>query len=241
MAKPARLGDFAKATAPVESQTPKEAKSAQLPEDVEFQLPKFELDLGFFIQKGNEPFTEESLIAKVFGEEGKRLSQPEQIYVLLNAMQDLEVVAPLNFECEHCGHENPIAVELAKVMKTSSSSKERFFIEYTGKDNKGGEHGTHYIFEFVRPEIIQDVSHIDSPTASIGMFMLQWLDAHNQGEDFDILKMRLVDFLAVAKLFGEKMFGVLFETKFKCAKCKKQNTQEFGISLKDLVDILNEI
>lgn len=235
MAKPARLGDFAKATAPAESQTPKESKSAQLPEDVEFQLPKFELDLGFFIQKGNEPFTEESLIAKVFGEEGKRLSQPEQIYVLLNAMQDLEVVAPLNFECQHCGHENPIAVELAKVMKTSSSSKERFFIEYNGKDNK------HYIFEFVRPEIIQDVSHIDSPTASIGMFMLQWLDAHNQGEDFDILKMRLVDFLAVAKLFGEKMFGVLFETKFKCAKCKKQNIQEFGISLKDLVDILNEI
>lgn len=235
MAKPARLGDFAKATnstAPVNEEAPKETK---LPQDVEFQLPKFELDLGFFIQKGNEPFTEESLIAKVFGEEGKRLSQPEQIYVLLNAMQDLEVVAPLNFECEHCGHENPIAVELAKVMKTSSSSKERFFIEYTGKDNK------HYIFEFVRPEIIQDVGHIDSPTASIGMFMLQWLDAHNQGDDFDILKMRLVDFLAVAKLFGEKMFGVLFETKFKCAKCKKQNTQEFGISLKDLVDILNEI
>lgn len=235
MAKPARLGDFAKATAPVESQAPQKPKEAKLPADVEFQLPKFELDLGFFIQKGNEPFTEESLIAKVFGEEGKRLSQPEQIYVLLNAMQDLEVVAPLNFECEHCGHENPIAVELAKVIKTSSSSKERFFIEYTGKDNK------HYIFEFVRPEIIQDVGHIDSPTASIGMFMLQWLDAHNQGDDFDILKMRLVDFLAVAKLFGEKMFGVLFETKFKCAKCKKQNTQEFGISLKDLVDILNEI
>lgn len=234
MAKPARLGDFAKATAPgnEEANTPKETK---LPPDVEFQLPKFELDLGFFITKGNEPFTEESLIAKVFGEEGKRLSQPEQIYVLLNAMQDLEVVAPLNFECEHCGHENPIAVELAKVMKTSSSSKERFFIEYTGKDSK------HYLFEFVRPEIIQDVGHIDSPTASIGMFMLQWLDAHNQGDDFDILKMRLVDFLAVAKLFGEKMFGVLFETKFKCAKCKKQNTQEFGIGLKDLVDILNEI
>ena len=236
MAKPARLGDFAKATnstAPIaEESKPAETK---LPPDVEFQLPKFELDLGFFITKGNEPFTEESLIAKVFGEEGKRLSQPEQIYVLLNAMQDLEVVAPLNFECEHCGHENPIAVELAKVMKTSSSSKERFFIEYTGKASK------HYIFEFVRPEIIQDVGHIDSPTASIGMFMLQWLDAHNQGEDFDILKMRLVDFLAVAKLFGEKMFGVLFETKFKCAKCKKQNTQEFGISLKDLVDILNEI
>lgn len=232
-AKPARLGDFAKATAPIaEESKPAESK---LPPDVEFQLPKFELDLGFFISKGNEPFTEESLIAKVFGEEGKRLSQPEQIYVLLNAMQDLEVVAPLNFECEHCGHENPIAVELAKVMKTSSSSKERFFIEYSGKDNK------HYIFEFVRPEIIQDVGHIDSPTASIGMFMLQWLDAHNQGDDFDILKMRLVDFLAVAKLFGEKMFGVLFETKFKCAKCKKQNTQEFGISLKDLVDILNEI
>lgn len=237
MAKPARLGDFAKAnnsTAPT-TEEQKESKSAQLPVDVEFQLPKFELDLGFFIQKGNEPFTEESLITKVFGKEGKRLSQPEQIYVLLNAMQDLEVVAPLNFECQHCGHENPIAVELAKVMKTSSSSKERFFIEYNGKDNK------QYIFEFVRPEIIQDVSHIDSPTASIGMFMLQWLDAHNQGEDFDILKMRLVDFLAVAKLFGEKMFGVLFETKFKCAKCKKQNTQEFGISLKDLVDILNEI
>ena len=232
-AKPARLGDFAKATAPIAEES-KQAES-KLPPDVEFQLPKFELDLGFFITKGNEPFTEESLIAKVFGEEGKRLSQPEQIYVLLNAMQDLEVVAPLNFECEHCGHENPIAVELAKVMKTSSSSKERFFIEYTGKDSK------HYIFEFVRPEIIQDVGHIDSPTASIGMFMLQWLDAHNQGDDFDILKMRLVDFLAVAKLFGEKMFGVLFETKFKCAKCKKQNTQEFGISLKDLVDILNEI
>lgn len=235
MAKPARLGDFAKATAPTESQAPQNPKESKLPPDVEFQLPKFELDLGFFISKGNEPFTEESLIAKVFGEEGKRLSQPEQIYVLLNAMQDLEVVAPLNFECEHCGNENPIAVELAKVMKTSSSSKERFYIEYTGKDNK------HYIFEFVRPEIIQDVGHIDSPTASIGMFMLQWLDAHNQGDDFDILKMRLVDFLAVAKLFGEKMFGVLFETKFKCAKCKKQNTQEFGISLKDLVDILNEI
>lgn len=234
MAKPARLGDFAKATAP-ETAKPAEPKETKLPPDVEFQLPKFELDLGFFITKGNEPFTEESLIAKVFGEEGKRLSQPEQIYVLLNAMQDLEVVAPLNFECEHCGHDNPIAVELAKVMKTSSSSKERFFIEYTGKDAK------HYIFEFVRPEIIQDVGHIDSPTASIGMFMLQWLDAHNQGDDFDILKMRLVDFLAVAKLFGEKMFGVLFETKFKCAKCKKQNTQEFGISLKDLVDILNEI
>lgn len=234
MAKPARLGDFAKATSP-ETAKPAELKETKLPADVEFQLPKFELDLGFFIQKGNEPFTEESLIAKVFGDEGKRLSQPEQIYVLLNAMQDLEVVAPLNFECEHCGHDNPIAVELAKVMKTSSSSKERFFIEYTGKDSK------HYIFEFVRPEVIQDVGHIDSPTASIGMFMLQWLDAHNQGDDFDILKMRLVDFLAVAKLFGEKMFGVLFETKFKCAKCKKQNTQEFGISLKDLVDILNEI
>jgi len=127
------------------------------------------------------------------------------------------------------------AENLFKLCKGGMIEKERFFIEYTGKDGK------HYIFEFVRPEIIQDVGHIDSPTASIGMFMLQWLDAHNQGDDFDILKMRLVDFLAVAKLFGEKMFGVLFETKFKCAKCKKQNTQEFGISLKDLVDILNEI
>ena len=238
MAKPARLGDFAKRANSQnshDSQDPQNTESVNLPKPEEFQLPKFELDLGFFISKGNEPFTVESLIEKVFGEQGKRLSQPEQVYVILNALQDLEVVAPLNFECEHCHFENPIAIELAKVMKTFSSSKEHFFIEYSGKDGK------HYIFEFKRPEEIKDVDHIESPTASIGMFMLQWLDAHNQGEDFDILKMRLVDFLAVAKLFGEQMFGVLFEAKFKCVKCKKQNTQEFGIGLKDLVNILNEI
>lgn len=222
--KPQRLGDFAKA---------KPSSQGSLPSDVEYQLPTFELDLQFFLSKGNEPFTEESIIQKVFGDDGKRLSQPEQIYVLLNAMKDLEIVAPLNFDCEHCGHQNPIAIELAKVMKTQNSPKDHFFIEYNN--------GKHYIFEFKRPEAIQDVSHIDSPIASIGMFMLQWLDAHNQGEDFDILKIRLVDFLAIAKLFGEKMFGVTFEANFKCSKCKKSNKQEFGISLKDLVDILNEI
>ena len=82
--KPQRLGDFAKV---------KQSSQGSLPRDVEYQLPYFELDLQFFLSKGNEPFTEESIIQKVFGDEGKRLSQPEQIYVLLNAMKDLEIVA----------------------------------------------------------------------------------------------------------------------------------------------------
>ena len=224
-AKPARLQDFAKA----------ESKPSGLPPDETFTLPEFELTLDFFLSKGKEQFTVESIIKKVFGDEGKRLSQPEQIYILLNAMKDLEIVAPLQFECSHCGATNPVAIELVKVMKTSGESKSHFYLEFDGSDNK------HYIFEFNRPKEILETPEVTSAVAGIGMFMLQWLDAHNQGEDFDVLKMKLKDFLTLANLFGEKMFGVTFTSKFKCAKCKKQDEQEFSVTLSDLVDILNEI
>lgn len=231
--KPARLQDFAKdATSKVEETS---SATNKLPKDESFQLPEFELTLDFFLSKGKEQFTVESIIKKVFGEQGKRLSQPEQIYILLNAMKDLEIVAPLQFECEHCGTVNPIAIELVKVMKSSGTPKERFYLGFTGVDDK------HYIFGFVRPQEIMETPEVTSAVAGIGMFMLQWLDAHNQGEDFDVLKLKLKDFLTLANLFGEKMFGVSFNTKFKCSKCKKQNEQEFSVTLNDLVDILNEI
>lgn len=205
------------------------SKESKLPKDELFELPTFNLNLGFLINKGNEPFTVESLLNSAFGDTHLRLSEPEKIFVLLNAMKDLEIIAPLQFECEHCGKANPIAVELYKVMKSSGTPKSHFFIEHKG-----------YIFEFKRPQEIKEIATY-SPTATIAMFMLQWLEAHNQGEDFDILNMPLADFLEIAKIFGDKMFGVEFSTKFKCAKCKKENNQDFAVTIQDVVAILNEL
>lgn len=227
MTKPVRLQDIVQQSKQIVEST--KVEKQQLPKDELFELPEFTLNLEFLLEKGDQQFTVESLLEKAFKGNFKNLSQPEQIYVLLSAMQDLEIIAPLEFECEHCGTQNPIAIELAKVMSTQGKSLLHFFIKHK-----------QYILEFRRPDEIL-THNLSSPVASIGMFMLQWLEAHNQGEGFDPLKMPLSDFIAIAQLFSEKMFGLTFNTKFKCAKCKKQNEQEFNVTLDDVASILNEI
>lgn len=224
--KPPRLSDYAKQ----KSESLAVPANSGLPQDELFQLPEFKLDLGFFIEKGDQPLTVEMLLNKVFGDSAKTLTEPEQLYVLLTAMKDLEVVAPVEVQCEHCGATNPVACSLVESMKTAGTSKSHFFIGY--KD---------YILEFVRPAELIDLSHVTSPMANIGMFMIQWLDAHNQGPDFDILKMPFADFIEIAKLFAEKMFSVKFQTTFKCAKCKKKSESRFAVAMQDVVNILNEL
>lgn len=227
MTKPVRLQDMVSQSKQIVEST--KVENQQLPKDELFELPEFVLNLEFLLSKGEEQFTAESLLEKAFKGQHRNLSQPEQIFVLLKAMEDLEIVAPLEFDCMHCNETNPVAIELVKVMQTSGNSLLHFFIKHK-----------QYILEFRRPDELLTHS-LSSPVASIGMFMLQWLEAHNQGEDFDPLKMPISDFIAIAQLFSEKMFGLSFETKFKCAHCKKQNTQEFSVTLDDVVTVLNEI
>lgn len=224
--QPKRLQSIAKEKKETQTKTPK---------DVEFKFPKFELNLSFFLEKGSEKFTPKTLIEKAFGEIGESLTAPEQVFLLLRAMEDLEVVAPLKFECEHCSGENPIALNLPKVMQPEGRALSHFFVEFTSKKS-----GKHYIFEFERPAKIIEIDKIESTMAASGLFLLQWLSAHNQGEDFDVLKLPIADFLELAERFGNKMFSVNFETKFKCHHCKKMNSQEFGVTLEDLTAILNE-
>lgn len=209
---------------------PTRPKEPKVSSSEDFELPQFELNLEFFLNKGDEDFTEETLVEKALGDIGKRLTPAEQVYVILDALKDLEVVAPLELECEHCGTVNPVAIELAKVMKVEGESKSKFYIDY-------GD----YTFEFVRPEEVHDTSKVSSSVASLGMFMLQWLNAHNQGPDFDILKMKLSEFLELAKLFGEQMLGVSFESKISCSKCSKNIQEEFSVTMEDLVSILNDM
>lgn len=203
----------------------------KIPEPVKFELPKFELNLGFFINKGDKSFTTETLLREVFGDQNYNSFTPaEQMYVILKAMEDLEIIAPLELACPHCESNNNVAVNLPKSMKETGTSLQEFHLLQDG-----------YHFKFLRPENIEDTSHIKSRVASIGLFMMQWLDAHNQGEDFDLLKMPLSDLLKILEEFGKNLFGVSFETTCKCSKCSKKFKSEFDIGLQDLVDILNEI
>lgn len=209
----------------------KKSETKGLPNPVKFGLPKFELNLGFFLNKGNEPFTVDSLLRAVFGDQNAYQFTPaEQMYVILKAMEDLEIIAPIPMQCPHCNETYTAAVNLPKAMKTKGESLQEFYIE-EGK----------YMLKFVRPQRIEDTSNITSPVASIGVFMLQWLDAHNQGEDFDVLKMPLPDMLKILEKFGEFLFGVSFDVMSKCDKCGKKHNHQFEVGLQDLVDILNEI
>lgn len=231
MAEIKRLQEISKKTGNGEkNENAGKSRSKQLPEPVKFDLPKFELNLEFFLKKGNEPFTPESLIQAVFGDKGTQFTPAEQLYVILKAMEDLEVIAPLKFECPHCEKEFTAAVNLPKAMKTRGESFQEFHLQ-EGK----------YVFKFTRPQQIGDVSGIESLVASSGMFMLQWLEAHNQGEDFDILKMPLPEFLKIVTKFGEFMFGVSFDVMLECGHCRKKSPQEFEVSIADLANIINEI
>lgn len=211
--------------------------SSNLPNDIEFQLPEFELNLDFFMNRGNEDFTVASFVQKAFGDVGSRLTPTEQVFITVKALQDLEIIAPLEFQCEHCNANNPVAIELAKVMQVHGSSKDKFFIQFASlKDPKNL-----YIFEFHRPVKFIEVKDISSNIANVGLFMLQWLEAHNQGENFDVTKMQIKDFIELVRLFGTKMLDVTFHTEFKCNKCKKNNKQEFSIQMQDLIDVLNDL
>lgn len=227
--KPKRLTD---SLASPQEEAP---KKFEIPKDEPFDLPNLQLNLAFFLHKGKEPFTVQTLIEHALGSDGFKLTQSEQIYVILNAMKDLDLVAPLEFECAHCDAKNPVALNLPRVMKSTGQAKSHFFIEHLAKN------GNKIILEFQRPEKIREVEGISSNIASLGVFMLQWLVAHNQGENFDITKLDLATFVEILNKFGEKMFGVEFKMKTRCAICKQNFSQDFQVTLEDLVQVLNEM
>lgn len=205
-------------------------------QDQEFVLPEFELNLGFFLSKKDKKFTPISLLKQAFGESYKQLTPNERVFVLLTAMQDLGIVAPLEIECKHCGFKNPVAVDLFNSMKIEGTSLSKFYVQFTGAKSK-----IDYIFEFTRPQEIREPEGLDSSLASIGVFMLQWLTKHNQSEHFDIFKMNMQDFIELVTRFGRKMFGITFETTVSCANCKQEFQDEFELTVNDLTAVLNEI
>lgn len=197
---------------------------------VSFELPKAKLDLEFFLKRGTLKYTPDQVIEEIFGEEGFKMTENEKVYSVLKALEDLELAMPFEFTCEHCGTANPIAVEVAKVMKTDGEPKSQFTIEF---DN--------YIFKFDRPEKVQDTLSEDAGLAGIGMYMMQWLVGHNQGPNFEFIHLKIGTIIKLAKLFSMNMFTTEFTVESKCAKCGGQIKEEFGVSMQDLTTLINEL
>lgn len=214
---------------PLSSRT-KKTKIEKLDASI-FQIPEANLDLDFFVRKGDHKFTPKELTLELFGEPGLSMTEPEKVYATVKALEDLEIALPFEFECSGCGQVNPIAVEIAKVMQTEGTPKNHFSIEFED-----------YFFEFERPKEILDPFTSDNHNlASIGMHIMMWLVGHNQGKDFEFLKLKIGVIIKLAKLFAEQMFRVSFKIENKCGKCHHPITEEFGVSMEDLTNAINDL
>lgn len=197
-------------------------------------LPEAKLDLEFFLKRGERKYTADEVIGEIFGEEGFRMTEQEKVYSVLKALEDLELAMPFEFECPKCKGNNPIAVEVAKVMKSEGVSKERFVIAFDD-----------YIFEFDRPEVVKETivagGERAGGLAEIGMYMMQWLIGHNQGPDFEFIHLSIGTIIKLAKEFSRHMFSISFEMDSKCAHCKSDIHEEFGVSMDDIAALVNEL
>lgn len=199
------------------------------PKSDEFVLPEATIDLEFFLKKNGQDLQADDLIREIFGHEGLSMTENEKVYCLLKAMEDLELIMPFEFECKECHTKNPIAIEVARVMKASGTPKKSFTIEFED-----------YIFQFERPEVIKEVEGIEG-LAAVGMYMLQWLVGHNQGKDFEFVHLKIGTIIKLGKLFADEMFQVYFEVNSQCAKCQAPLKEEFRVSMDDLSSIVNEL
>lgn len=215
--------------------TPKATNKMKLPTgETLYTLPTAKLDLEFFLKRGEQKYTADQVIQEIFGTEGFRMTENEKVYAVLGALEDLEMAMPFEFECPKCQTKNPIAVEVAKVMRPHGVSKERFTIAFDS-----------YIFEFDRPERVQETIIAGSERvgglAEIGMYMMQWLVGHNQGPDFEFIHLKIGTIIKLAKEFSKHMFTVDFEVDSKCASCGGPIKEEFGVSMDDIVTLINEL
>lgn len=205
-----------------------------LKEANEFILPSAKLDLEFFLKRGDQKYTADQVIQEIFGEEGFRMTENEKVYSVLKALEDLEMAMPFEFECPKCQTKNPIAVEVAKVMKPNGTPRERFTIAFDS-----------YIFEFDRPAHVQETIVAGEERvgglAEIGMYMMQWLVGHNQGPDFEFVHLKVGTIIKLAKEFSKFMFTVNFEVDSKCANCGGPIKEEFGVSMDDITTLINEL
>lgn len=206
-------------------------KATASPDD--FILPEGKLDLEFFLKREDQQYTPDQIIHEVFGQEGFKMTEQEKVYALLKAMESLEITMPFEFICESCTKANPIAVEVAKVMQTSGTSKQRFrvSVKHNNKD---------YIFELDRPDHLQDTSSMKG-LAAVGMYILQWLVGHNQGPDFDFLQLPLPVIIKLAEAFNNEIFHVNFHVDSKCAFCKADIKQDFFVGMQDLAEVINQL
>lgn len=211
---------------PLSARTPKISKAKN--DDSLYKFPEAKLDLEFFLKKGRENYTPDEIIEQIFGSEGFRLTEQEKVYNVLKAIEDIELIMPFEFECPHCHEKNQIAIEVAKVMKSEGTPKQKFRIEFDD-----------YIFEFDRPEHIQETD--GSNLADIGLFIMQWLVGHNQGKDFEFVNLKIGTIIKLVKYFSNEMFRVSFEAESKCAHCGGEIKEEFGVSMNDITTIINDL
>lgn len=204
-------------------------KIAERPKDnKEFKFPEAKIDLEFFLKKGHEKYSPEQVIGEMFGEEGFSLTPQEKVYNVLKALEDLEFVMPFAFECPNCGSHNTVAVEVAKVMTTEGTPKKEFTIEFDD-----------FIFKFERPDFLQETP--GESLADVGMFIMQWLVGTNQGPNFEFIHLKLKDILELARRFSEEMFKVNFRMETSCHQCQYKIEDNFGVSLEDLTELINEL
>lgn len=194
-----------------------------------FTLPEGKLDLEFFLKRNGVKYSADQIIGEVFGEDGFKMTEQEKVYSLLKAMESLEITMPFEFICQSCQKPNPIAVEVTKVMTTEGTPKQTFTIEVQD-----------YIFQFERPHHIQDTQQVPG-LAGVGMYMLQWLVGHNQGQDFEFVHLPIPVIIKLAEAFAEQMFKVSFHVDSKCSFCKEDIKEDFLISVQDLSEVINEL
>lgn len=204
------------------------------------ELPNLQLDLSFFLEKGSDDLTVEQFLEILFKDSEisyKQLTEPEKIFCVVKAIESLDLVAPLEFECPKCGSSEKFAVNIAKTMNHSGKSLKQFQVKIPGfSDKKAG------IFEFFRPLEFVEMQKNEKPNlATLGLFMLQWISGHNQGPDFMLTKLELSKFIKLLEAFTEKLFKVEFSAESECSKCKHHWREDFGISMEEIVQVINQV
>lgn len=194
----------------------------------DFHIEPVSLDLDFFVRKGHTEYTVEQFVNELFGKDGLRLTEAEKVYYTLKALEDLELVMPFEFDCPNCQTPNPMAVEVAKVMKMEGTSHNQFTIEFDG-----------LIFEFERPEIIHNPP--GDGLADVGLFIVQWLTGTNQGEDFDFKSLKIPQFIKLARNFADFMVRTTFEVEGTCFSCSSHFVESFTVSMEDITALVNHL
>ena len=190
------------------------------------QLPEYKFKFDFFLKKPEKGITEQYLCKEIFGENYNYYTEPEKIYVIINALSGMQTMAPIEAPCEHCDFSNKLSVNLKETMETEGSCIRLFEVNFKG--NK---------FLFERPLEIFKPREADIVNATL--YMVKWLKAYNKEEKFDITSMEISDVIELNNLFFKEMFGLSFKYESTCTACKKTIEGNYFIELKNLIDLLN--